>query len=175
MALPYGQAAHSETGENKNCLQRISTLNRMHECRYNVRMQQNRTSPFDIRGTKVVYLILAVIANLAFALAFFSFVDWLLLNYGEAVTGVDTTLMLGLFMGALLIAFLISFLAKDNRGITYGLFGSLGGFVLALVRVWNSSILLAILVGLMSVMGGFNGGLLGENFRRNQQRRKKKQ
>jgi hypothetical protein len=138
-------------------------------------MQQNRISPFDIRGTKVVYLILAIIANLAFALAFFSFVDWLLLNYGEAVTGVDTTLMLGMFMGSLLIAFLISFLAKDGRGLTYGLYGSLGALVLALVRVWNSSILLAVLVGLMSVMGGYNGGLLGENFRRNQQRRKKKQ
>jgi len=78
-------------------------------------MQQNRTSPFDIRGTKVLYLLLAVIANLAFALAFFSFVDWLLLNYGEAVTGVDTTLMLGLFMGALLIAFLISFSQRRPR------------------------------------------------------------
>jgi len=138
-------------------------------------MQQNRFSPFDIRGTKVVYLILAIIANLAFALAFFSFVDWLLLNYGEAVTGVDTTLMLGMFMGSLLIAFLISFLAKDGRGLTYGIYGSLGALALALVRVWNSSILLAVLVGLMSVLGGYNGGLLGENFRRNQQRRKKKQ
>ena len=78
-------------------------------------MQQNRISPFDIRGTKVVYLLMTIIANLAFALAFFSFVDWLLLNYGEAVTGVDTTLMLGLFMGSLLIAFLISFLARWPR------------------------------------------------------------
>jgi hypothetical protein len=138
-------------------------------------MQQNRISPLDIRGTKVVYLLMALIANVAFALAFFSFVDWLLLNYGDAVTGVDTTLMLGLFIGALLIAFLISFLAKDGRGITYGLYGSLGGLVLSLLQVWNSSILLAVLVGLMSVMGGYNGGLLGENFRRNQQRRKKKQ
>jgi len=138
-------------------------------------MQQNRVSPLDIRGTKVVYLLMALIANVAFALAFFSFVDWLLLNYGDAVTGVDTTLMLGLFIGALLIAFLISFLAKDGRGITYGLYGSLGGLVLSLLQVWNSSILLAVLVGLMSVMGGFNGGLLGENFRRNQQRRKKNQ
>jgi hypothetical protein len=138
-------------------------------------MQQNRISPFDIRGTKVVYLLMAFIANLAFALAFFSFVDWLLLNYGEAVTGVDTTLMLGLFMGALLIAFLISYLAKDGRGLTYGLYGSLGALVLALIQIWNSSILLAVLVGLMSVMGGYNGGLLAENFRRNQQRRMKKQ
>lgn len=137
-------------------------------------MQPHRVSPFAIRGTKVVYLLMAIIANLAFALAFFSFVDWLLLNYGEAVTGVDTTLMLGMFMGSLLIAFLISFLAKDGRGFTYGIYGSLGALVLALVRVWNSSILLAVLVGLMSVLGGYNGGLLGENFRRNQQRHKKK-
>lgn len=137
-------------------------------------MQQHRISPFDLRGTKIAYLLLSLVANLAFALAFFSFVDWLLLNYGEAVTGVDTTLMLGLFMGALLVGFLISILAKDGRGLTYGLYGSLPGLILALVRIWNSSILLAVLVGLMSLMGGYNGGMLGENFRRNQQRRKKK-
>ena len=137
-------------------------------------MQPHHISPFDIRGTKVAYLVLSLLANLAFALAFFSLVDWLLLNYGEAVAGVDTTLMLGFFMGALLIGFLMSILAKDGRGLTYGIYGGLAGLVLALVRVWNSSILLAVLVGLMSVMGGYNGGMLGENFRRNQERRMKK-
>ncbi|HZK17044.1 MAG TPA: hypothetical protein VFC66_02255, partial [Anaerolineaceae bacterium] len=76
----------------------------------------------DFRGTKYAFLILAMILNIAWALIFFSLVDSLLLRYGEVMQGVDTTLMLGIFLGSLTIGFLITMLAKDRRGTTYGIY-----------------------------------------------------
>ena len=51
----------------------------------------------DPRGTKIAYLGLAMAGNVAWALLFFSLVDSLVARYGDLVTGLDTTLMLGIF------------------------------------------------------------------------------
>ncbi|MFZ3071164.1 MAG: hypothetical protein WA110_08605 [Anaerolineaceae bacterium] len=130
---------------------------------------QKPSSVLDLRGTKIAYIILAMVANIAMAILFFSLVDWLMLTYGEQVTGVDTTLMLGIFLGSLLIGFLMSRIAKDGRGITYGLYGGLAGLVVVVLMTWKSG-LLAALVGLMAVLGGYNGGSLGEGYRRVQKK-----
>ena len=45
----------------------------------------------DLRGTKIAYLVLAMVGNVAMALLFFSLVDGLMARYGELVTGLDTT------------------------------------------------------------------------------------
>ena len=115
----------------------------------------------DFRGTKYAFLILAMILNIAWALIFFSLVDSLLLRYGEVMQGVDTTLMLGIFLGSLTIGFLITMLAKDRRGTTYGIYGGIAGLVVIVLMTWKSG-LLAALVGFMAFFGGINGGTLGE-------------
>ena len=124
----------------------------------------------DPRGTKIAYLGLAMAGNVAWAILFFSLVDSLVARYGDLVTGLDTTLMLGIFLGSVTIGFLLSVIAKDKRGLTYGVYGGLAGMIVIGLMTWKSG-LLSALVGLMAVFGGFNGGSLGELFQRTRKRK----
>jgi len=117
----------------------------------------------DLRGTKIAYIVLAMVGNVAMALLFFSLVDGLMARYGELVTGLDTTLMLGIFLGSLAVGFIVTMIAKDKRGLTYGVYGGLAGMLVIGLMTWKSG-LLSALIGLMAVFGGFNGGSLGEMF-----------
>ena len=125
-----------------------------------------RPSPFDPRGTKIAFLVLSAVLNIVVGLAFFSLVDWLMLTYGNLISGIDTTLMLGMFLASLMIGYIMSQVAADGKGMTYGVYGGLAGLVLSVLRIWSSSLLLAALVGLVCVLGGYNGGMLGEGVRR---------
>ena len=124
----------------------------------------------DPRGTKIAYLGLAMAGNVAWAILFFSLVDSLVARYGDLVTGLDTTLMLGIFLGSVTIGFLLSVIAKDKRGLTYGVYGGLAGIIVIGLMTWKSG-LLSALVGLMAVFGGFNGGSLGEMYQRTRKRK----
>ena len=124
----------------------------------------------DPRGTKIAYLGLAMAGNVAWALLFFSLVDSLVARYGDLVSGLDTTLMLGIFLGSVTIGFLLSVIAKDKRGLTYGVYGGLAGMIVIGLMTWKSG-LLSALVGLMAVFGGFNGGSLGEMYQRTRKRK----
>ena len=124
----------------------------------------------DPRGTKIAYLGLAMAGNVAWALLFFSLVDSLVARYGDLVTGLDTTLMLGIFLGSVTIGFLLSIIAKDKRSLTYGVYGGLAGMIVIGLMTWKSG-LLSALIGLMAVFGGFNGGSLGEMYQRTRKRK----
>lgn len=124
----------------------------------------------DPRGTKIAYLGLAMAGNVAWAILFFSLVDSLVARYGDLVTGLDTTLMLGIFLGSVTIGFLLSVIAKDKRGLTYGVYGGLAGMIVIGLMTWKSG-LLSALIGLMAVFGGFNGGSLGEMYQRTRKRK----
>lgn len=126
----------------------------------------------DPRGTKYAYLILAMVLNITWALLFFSLMDTMMLRYGELMQGVDTTLMLGIFLGALTIGFLITLVAKDRRGPTYGIYGGMAGLVVIVLMTWKSG-LLAALVGFMAIFGGINGGTLGEMYQQIQRKKNK--
>ncbi|NLE83050.1 MAG: hypothetical protein GX603_00870 [Chloroflexi bacterium] len=125
----------------------------------------------NLRGTKYAYLALAMVLNIAWALLFFSLVDTMMLRFGEAMQGVDTTLMLGIFLGSLTIGFLITLLAKDRRGPTYGIYGGIAGLVVIVLMTWKSG-LLSALVGFMAIFGGINGGTLGEMYQQIQRKKK---
>ncbi len=127
----------------------------------------------DPRGTKYAYLGLSMVLNIAWALLFFSLMDSMMLRYGELMQGVDTTLMLGIFLGALTIGFLITLIAKDRRGPTYGVYGGIAGLVVIVLMTWKSG-LLAPLVGFMAVFGGINGGTLGEMYQQIQRKKNQK-
>ena len=124
----------------------------------------------DPRGTKIAYLVLAMAGNIAWAFVFFCLVDSLVARYGDLVTGLDTTLMLGIFLGSLTVGFIVSMIAKDKRGLTYGVYGGLAGMIVIGLMTWKSG-LLSALVGLMAVFGGFNGGSLGEMVLRTRKRK----
>jgi hypothetical protein len=51
-------------------------------------------------------------------------------------------------------------LAGDGRGLTYGVVGSSGSVVLCLILVLPSGGLLGIMLAVISIAGGINGGLL---------------
>lgn len=119
----------------------------------------------DPRGTKIAYLGLAMVANIVWAIAFFSLVDSLMLRYGELMQGVDTTLMLGIFLGSLTIGFVVTQIAKDRRGPTYGIYGGIAGMVVIVLMTWKSG-LLSALVAFMAIFGGINGGTLGEMYQK---------
>ncbi len=119
----------------------------------------------DPRGTKIAYLGLAMVANIVWAIAFFSLVDSLMLRYGEVMQGVDTTLMLGIFLGSLTIGFVVTQIAKDRRGPTYGIYGGIAGMVVIVLMTWKSG-LLSALVAFMAIFGGINGGTLGEMYQK---------
>ena len=130
------------------------------------------TKMLDPRGTKIAYLILAMVLNVAWALVFFSLMDSMLLRYGDALQGIDTSLMLGIFLGALSIGFVITIIAKDHRGPTYGIYGGIAGLVVIVLMTWRSG-LLSALVGFMAIFGGINGGTLGEMYQQIQRNKKK--
>lgn len=134
-------------------------------------MKLNRI--LDPRGTKYACLALAMVLNIAWALLFFSLVDSMMLRYGKLMQGIDTTLMLGIFLGSLTIGSLITFLAKDRRGPTYGVYGGIAGLVVIVLMTWKSG-LLAPLVGFMAIFGGINGGTLGEMYQQVQRKKNKK-
>lgn len=125
----------------------------------------------DFRGTKYPFIILSMVLNVAWALIFFSLMDTMMQRYGDAMQGVDTSLMLGIFLGSLSIGFLMTLFTKDRRGATYGIYGGIAGLVVIVLMTWRSG-LLAPLVGFMAIFGGINGGTLGEMYQ--QLPRKKK-
>lgn len=127
---------------------------------------------FDLRGTKVGYLIFSAVTFLIFVVLFFSGVDWLTARYGEQMGGMDTTLMLGVFIGSAMIGMLVTHIANDGRGHTYAVYGGLLGLI-AIAILMRTSPLLAALVGLMAPIGGFNGATLGESLRRAKNVRRK--
>ncbi|MCJ7695080.1 MAG: hypothetical protein MUO40_06580 [Anaerolineaceae bacterium] len=125
----------------------------------------------DVRGTKYAFLGLSVVANIAWGLIFFSGIDWAMANYPDLVTGLDVTMMLGIFLGSLVIAFTMTSIAKDGCGVTYGVYGGIAGLILVVILLRQSGFLLPALVGLMAILGGFNGGSLGEGYRRARKKR----
>jgi hypothetical protein len=68
-------------------------------------------------------------------------------------------LLTGIFLVPLTGGFLFGRLAADNRGITYGVLGSLVSVALAIFFVLPSSLILGAMLIIIALAGGFNGGI----------------
>ena len=77
-----------------------------------------------------------------------------------AVAITQIGLMLSAFLGPLLSGWVTGWLAADGRGPTYGLVGGLASATLFGVALAPIGGILAVLVALVSLAGGLNGGLL---------------
>jgi hypothetical protein len=75
--------------------------------------------------------------------------------------GTDIALMLGMFLLSALIGFGVAYLSRSERGMSYAVWGAIGSFAMASVLLYEAG-LLAFLVAMMALMGGYNGGLLGQ-------------
>jgi len=69
-------------------------------------------------------------------------------------------LFIGIFLVSLTGGLLFGRLAADNRGLTYGVLGSFASAALSLFLVVPSGGILGAMLAIISVAGGFNGGLL---------------
>jgi len=119
---------------------------------------------FDLRGLKTWILILSFGLNLGLTFLLFTIVGNWLRQSGGSAEGVDIILMLGMFIISAFIGFGVTLQARDGRGPSYGVLGALGGFMVVTVLMFQSG-LLAVLVALTALLGGYNGGVLGEKSR----------
>lgn len=116
---------------------------------------------FDLRGLKVWMLVLGFALNLILTFLLFTGLAAWLNQRGGWTQGVDLSLMLGEIFISGLIGFGVTLLARDRRGPSYGLLRAIDAFVLVIILMYQSGFL-ALIVGLTALLGGYNGGMLGE-------------
>lgn len=90
------------------------------------------------------------------------------LRGGEAMVGASQIiLILGTFLATGLTGFLTGWLARGN-GATYGLICSAGSLVIVAIALPLD--VLALIVAVVALAGGLNGGLLSERWHRRMRR-----
>ncbi|MCB2209576.1 hypothetical protein KQH62_01665 [bacterium] len=114
----------------------------------------------NLRGLKVWVLLLTMLVSLGVTGLLFAGVGFWMSRNGGWSEGMDITLMLGQFLDSALIGFAVTFIAHDRRGPSYAVWGAIASFVLVIILMYQSG-LLALLVALMALLGGYNGGMLG--------------
>ncbi|MFL7867321.1 MAG: hypothetical protein AB8I58_00765 [Anaerolineales bacterium] len=120
----------------------------------------NWKSIFTIRGTNYWILVMGIAANLLWS--FFALVIafmFLLETSEENVSLAYVGLMIGEFVGPLLIGWFCGWLAFDDRGATYGVIGAFGSVLMILLTLLASG-WIVILLSFVALAGGFNGGVL---------------
>ncbi len=82
--------------------------------------------------------------------------------------------MLGIFIGISTLAFFLAFLAKDKRGMTYGLYAGLACMLVCGLILFRNSLTLVPLVGFMGgPWVGSSGAGLGMMFGHGRKRSQK--
>ena len=113
----------------------------------------------DLKGLNLWYLASAIALNLFWTLLVALFVSMLFIKQIKSgVSTVQMILMVVTFLGPFLIGWLVSSMAADGRGPTYGVYGSLGS-IIVLVLVALPVGMLGIMLVFIAVAGGLNGGL----------------
>jgi hypothetical protein len=120
---------------------------------------------FNLRGTNFWWLASGVGLNLSWAIVVLLFVFRVLSAGIDTVENMQVVLMIGFFLGPLAIGWLVGRWADDGRGPTYGLIGSFGDLPLILYVILPSGPL-GLLVAVVALAGGLNGGLLSQRRRR---------
>lgn len=121
---------------------------------------------FDLRGLKFRIVALAIGLNLVLTSLFFVGINALLTQRGGWTNGIDILLMLGVFVLSALIGFGFAYLTKSARGVSYAVWGAIGSFMMTTVLLYETGIL-AFLVAVMALLGGYNGGVVGQRLNLN--------
>jgi hypothetical protein len=119
---------------------------------------------FNLRGINFWWLASSIGLNLSWAVVVLLFVFRVLSAGIDTVENMQLVMMVGFFLGPLVIGWLIGRWADDGQGPTYGLIGSFGSLVLVLYAVLPSGPL-GLLVAVVALAGGLNGGLLSQRRR----------
>jgi hypothetical protein len=118
----------------------------------------NWKSLFNLRGINYWLLGSGIGLSMIWTFATLMFSFSILTQNSGAVETVQIGLMVSILIGNFLIGWLIGRMADDNRGPTYGLLSSLGSLILIVFVVVPTGIL-GLLVAVMAVAGGLNGGI----------------
>jgi hypothetical protein len=119
----------------------------------------NRKSLFNIRGTNTWILALSIIANILWSFFVLMMAFYILDVGGGLPDRVQIGLMLAEFFGPFLIGGFCGWLAFDDLGPTYGVIGGLGSVLMIIVTLGASGGI-AVLLSIVALAGGFNGGAL---------------
>ena len=119
----------------------------------------NRKSLFDVRGANGWIIALAVAANLLWSFFTLIIAFYILDVSGGTIETVQVGLLLSEFIGPLIIGWFCGWLAFDDRGATYGVVGAIGSVLIILLTLLASGVI-AILLSIAALAGGFNGGAI---------------
>lgn len=119
----------------------------------------NRKSLFDVRGANGWIMALGVAANLLWSFFTLIIAFYILDVSGGTIETVQVGLLLSEFIGPLIIGWFCGWLAFDDRGATYGVVGALGSVLIILLTLLASGVI-AILLSIAALAGGFNGGAI---------------
>ena len=117
----------------------------------------NGKSIFDVRGANGWIIALAIAANLLWSFFTLILAFYILDVSGGSIETVQVGLLISEFIGPFLIGWFCGWLAFDDRGATYGMVGALGSVFMILLTLLASGVL-AIMLSIASLAGGFNGG-----------------
>lgn len=113
-----------------------------------------------LKGINIWYLVMAVMLNGFWILLSTWFVSLLSLPAAEDGGGMSqAAMLLAAFMGPLTIAWVVSAVAADGRGPTYGIYGSLGSVAILALSALSAGGFGVMLI-IAALAGGLNGGLL---------------
>ena len=103
---------------------------------------------------------MGIAANLLWSFFALVIAFMFLLEAGEGNIGLTYVgLMIGEFLGPALIGWFCGWLAFDDRGATYGVVGAFGSILIILLTLLASG-WIAIMLSIVALAGGFNGGAI---------------
>lgn len=124
---------------------------------------------FDLRGLKAWVLLLGLGGNLLLTLSLFLGLTGWMDQSEDWIESANVILILGEFFIGYLVGLGAALLAKDDCGPHYGVLGAIGAFVSVIILIYEAGIL-ALIIAVSALLGGYNGGMLGERIRIGRQR-----
>jgi hypothetical protein len=122
----------------------------------------------NTKGLSLWLLASAIGLNLIFQVVML-FVFNLSIGGFTQATGADylqAVVLLASLIGPFVVAWIITGMAGDGHGPTYGVYGSFGAAIpLLLLFFYTQAILLPLMI-VVALAGGLNGGIFGEYMRR---------
>jgi hypothetical protein len=115
---------------------------------------------FNFRGINFWHIASSVGLNVLWTGGSLLFTFYFLGRSKDILLILQLGLMISVFMGSLIAGLLFGKLAADGRGLTYGLIGSLGSAALSLFIVLPSGGILGLMLAVIAIAGGVNGGIL---------------
>ena len=110
-------------------------------------------------GTNGWIIALGFAANLLWSFFTLIIAFYILDVRGGTIETVQVGLLVSEFIGPFIIGWFCGWLAFDDRGATYGMVGALGSVFMILLTLLASGVI-ALLLSIASLAGGFNGGVI---------------